>query len=64
MEEYIDHFFNVHEFSPTHDADNCNGEHEETWSFCTYVWKCRNSISKMTTPVHLVDHHLSLQKIT
>lgn len=32
MEEYIDHFFNVHEFNPTH-ADHCRREHEETWSF-------------------------------
>lgn len=53
MEEYIDHFFNVHEFNPTH-ADHYRREHEETWSFCTYAWQCGNSISKMTTPVHLV----------
>lgn len=38
MEEYIDHFFNVHEFNPTH-ADHCRREHEETWSF---VHMCGN----------------------
>lgn len=60
MEEYIDHFFNVHEFNPTH-ADNCRGEHEETWSFCTYAWQCGNSISKDNSD-SFSDHHLSLQK--
>lgn len=44
MEEYVDHFFNVHEFSSTQADNYCSGEHEETWSFVHYAWQCGNSI--------------------
>lgn len=43
MEEYVDHFFNVHEFSSTQADNYCSGEHEETWSLRIVhgkaVWK-------------------------
>lgn len=44
MEEYVDHFFNMHEFSATHTDNYCNGEHEETWPLCAYVWQRGNSM--------------------
>lgn len=53
-EEYIDPFFNVHEFNPTH-ADNCNGEQEETRAFRAHARQCGNSIQNVTSPVRSLD---------
>lgn len=38
MEEYVDYFFNMYEFSLIYIDNYCNGEYEETWFLCAYVW--------------------------